>query len=155
MDAPAPGGAGAREHTEPPKLRRLLKRAEFLHVAGGLSAARGAVVVQSRDAQPPTPPAAMAVGFTATRKIGGAVVRNRAKRRLREAARALLPLHGRAGRSYVFVARAGTPSRPWERLLDDVRQALQALEAGGDKGRPPPRKSGSRPRSTGPNRPHG
>ena len=121
-------------------------------MAGGLSAARGAVVVQSREAQPPTPSPAIAVGFTATRKIGGAVVRNRAKRRLREAARALLPLHGRAGRAYVFVARAGTPSRPWERLLDDVRQALQA---GGDTRRPPPRQKGPRPSSSGPKPPHG
>ena len=124
-------------------------------MAAGLSAARGAVVVQSREVQPPTPSSAMAVGFTATRKIGGAVVRNRAKRRLREAARALLPLHGQAGRAYVFVARAGTPSRPWERLLDDVRQVLQALEAGGDKSRPPPRTKGPRPRSSGPKPPHG
>lgn len=123
-------------------------------MAGGTSAARGAVVVQSREAQPPTPPEAVAVGFTATKKIGDAVTRNRAKRRLREAARALLPLHGRAGRAYVFVARAGTPSRPWERLLDDVRQALQALEAGGDARRPPPRQKGSRPRSSG-QTPHG
>lgn len=158
-DAPAPAGAGASPRSEPPKLRRLLKRAEFLHVAGGISAARGAVVVQSRPAPPPTPPDAVAVGFTATRKVGGAVVRNRAKRRLREAARALLPLHGRAGLAYVFVARAGTPSRPWERLLDDVRQALQALQAGGDKSRPPPRSPsrprGPRPGATGPNASHG
>ncbi len=152
-DAPAPAGAGAPAKPEPPKLRRLLKRAEFLHVAAGISAARGAVVVQSREAQAPTPPDALAVGFTATRKIGGAVVRNRAKRRLREAARALLPLHGQVGRAYVFVARAGTPSRPWERLLDDVRQALQALEAGGDTRRPPPRDR--RPRSSGPKPSHG
>ena len=123
-------------------------------MASGISAARGAVVVQSREAQAPTPPGALAVGFTATRKIGDAVTRNRAKRRLREAARALLPLHGRAGRAYVFVARAGTPSRPWERLLDDVRQALQALEAGGDTRRPPPRDK-RRARTPGPKPPHG
>ena len=69
------------------------------------------------------------VGFTATRKIGGAVVRNRAKRRLREAARALVPLHGKPGHDYVFVARMGAPSRPWARLLDDVKSALISLAA--------------------------
>jgi len=77
------------------------------------------------------------VGFTATRKVGGAVVRNRAKRRLREAARRLLPEQGLAGFDYVFVARAGTPSRPWARLLDDVRGALISLAAGGSEARAP------------------
>jgi ribonuclease P protein component len=66
-------------------------------------------------------------GFTATRKIGNAVVRNRAKRRLRAAARLLLPLHAEAGTDYVFIARAQTPARPWTALLDDVESALLSL----------------------------
>ena len=69
----------------------------------------------------------MGCGFTATRKVGGAVVRNRAKRRLREAARLLLPVHGKPGFDYVFIARSGAPSRPWPRLLDDVKSALIRL----------------------------
>lgn len=68
-------------------------------------------------------------GFTATKKIGGAVVRNRAKRRLREAARLLLPQHGQRGCDYVFIARSGTTARPWLRLLDDVKSALISLAA--------------------------
>jgi len=51
-------------------------------------------------------------------------VRNRAKRRLREAARLLLPEHGRPGVDYVFIARSGTATRPGARLLDDVKTAL-------------------------------
>jgi ribonuclease P protein component len=65
------------------------------------------------------------------------VVRNRAKRRLREAARALLPLHGRAGCDYVFIARGGTALRPWARLLDDVKSALLSLAAAHDRNRLP------------------
>ena len=67
------------------------------------------------------------VGFTATKKIGNAVVRNRAKRRLRELARALLPSLGTAGFDYVFIARQGTDSREFSGLVDDTRKALIKL----------------------------
>lgn len=107
-------------------MERLKKRPQFLAAAKGKSCARGAVVVQ--DA-PGGLDDAIRVGFTATRKIGGSVVRNRAKRRLREAARTLLPLHGRLGRDYVFIARTGTAIRPWARLLDDIKSALISLAA--------------------------
>jgi ribonuclease P protein component len=69
------------------------------------------------------------IGFTATRKIGGAVVRNRVKRRLREAARILAPFHAKPGCDYVFIARGGTATRPWARLLDDMKTALIRLAA--------------------------
>ncbi|WP_125255229.1 ribonuclease P protein component [Brevundimonas fluminis] len=110
---------------EPLKIRRLTRRPQFLAAAKGRSEARGAVVVQRLDREDGDP--AVGVGFTATRKIGGAVVRNRAKRRLREAARALLPLLASPGSDYVLVARMGTADRDWTRLLDDVSSALTRL----------------------------
>ena len=73
--------------------------------------------------------AVIRVGFTATKRIGGAVDRNRAKRRLRETARAILPLQGRAGCDYVLIARSGAGRRAWPRLLDDVKSALIRLAA--------------------------
>ena len=75
------------------------------------------------------------VGFTATKKIGNAVIRSRAKRRLREAARALLPEYGLAGHDYVFIARDGTTEREWTALLDDTKKALITL---GKRNRPTP-----------------
>ena len=102
-------------------------------MAQGKTAARGAVLVQGRALEGSSD---IGAGFTATKKIGGAVVRNRAKRRLREAARLVLPLHGELGHDYVFVARSGTTARAWERLVDDVKSALISLAAGGDPPRP-------------------
>jgi ribonuclease P protein component len=65
------------------------------------------------------------VGFTASKKIGNAVARNRAKRRLREVARAILPTGGRAGWDYVLVAKPGvTTLRDYALLLADLRGAL-------------------------------
>ena len=96
--------------------------------------------MQARDRQDGAP--LIRAGFTATRKIGGAVVRNRAKRRLREAARLLLPELGRPGSDYVFIARGGTTARPWSRLLDDVKSALISLAAARPGASPGPSRDG-------------
>ncbi len=112
------------------KLGRLKKRAEFLHVRGGRYKAQGGLVIQVREngqARESADNQAIRVGFTATKKIGNAVRRNRAKRRLREVARALLPELGLAGYDYVFIARDTTTDRPYQRLLDDARKALLSL----------------------------
>jgi ribonuclease P protein component len=123
-------------------IERLKKRADFLACAQAPSCARGAVVVQARvrDAAP-----LVRAGFTATKRVGGAVVRNRAKRRMREAARLLLPALAQPGFDYVFIARGGVTSRPWERLLDDVKSALIRLAAERDRAAPAPDRSARPP----------
>ena len=114
-------------------LRRLKVRPQFLATAKGLARPCGAVLIQTRDRADDD--SAIGVGFTATRKLGGAVVRNRAKRRLREAARRLIPDYGIAGADYVLIARQSCADRPWPRLLDDVKTALIRLAA--DRGLEP------------------
>jgi ribonuclease P protein component len=122
----------------PLSIERLKKRPDFLATAKGCACARGALAAQGRDRGDGRP--IIRIGFTATRRIGGAVVRNRAKRRLREAARLLAPLYARAGCDYVFIARGGAATRAWPRLLDDMKSALIRLAADLDAspGEPPP-----------------
>ena len=119
------------------KIERLRKRADFLACARGPHCARGAVLVQARPrGEEPADNSIVRAGFTATKRIGGAVERNRAKRRLREAARLVLPDLAYPGFDYVFIARGGVTTRPWPRLLDDMKSALLRLAADRDRPRP-------------------
>jgi len=108
----------------PIKIRRLRVRAEFLRANGGRRAGKPGVLVQCIEKPGATD---IGAGFTASRKVGNAVIRNRARRRLKEAVRLLLPELGRPGRDYVFIARRETAERPWTLLLDDVKSALLTL----------------------------
>jgi len=106
---------------------RLKNRSDFLRAARGVRRIVPSITLEvcatpSRWAKP----GRLRVGFTATKKLGIAVVRNRARRRLRAAAAKLLPLYGVAGNDYVLVARRETLSRPYEGLLGDLASALQA-----------------------------
>jgi len=113
------------------KLGTLRKRSEFLYVREGDYAARGAVVIQTRK-NPAAPADAMIrFGVTATKRIGNAVIRNRAKRRLRHVARTLLPQLGRPGQDYVLIARDRTPTRDWNELINDATRALHSLPGPG------------------------
>ncbi|MCP5412384.1 MAG: ribonuclease P protein component [Alphaproteobacteria bacterium] len=108
-------------------MDRLKTRADFLRAARGIRRVEGAVTLETCA----TPETArqdghLRVGFTASRKVGNAVIRNRAKRRLRAAASQLLPLLGRVGHDYVLVARGTTVARPFAALLADVTRALNA-----------------------------
>ena len=115
-------------------------RADFLRVAAaGRRAVQPGLILQAAPRpQPGAAAAPLGVGFTASRKVGNAVRRNRAKRRLRAAAAAMIPAHGRPGTDYVLIARAGTADRPYGALLADLAAALRRVEraaAPGDRHR--------------------
>ena len=106
---------------------RLKTRADFLRAQRGVRRSMPGLTLEAcATPEPAARPGRFRVGFTASRKIGGAVQRNRAKRRLREAARAVLPLSGRERTDYVLVARPATLDRPFDGLLKDLASALAA-----------------------------
>ncbi|HWI25812.1 MAG TPA: ribonuclease P protein component [Stellaceae bacterium] len=115
-------------------LARLKRRAEFLRVAGkGRRSVTPGFILQALRRPPGTAPSEaggpVRVGFTASRKVGIAVARNRARRRLRAAVDRVMPLHAAAGHDYVLVARAGTAGRDFAALLADLEKALKELGA--------------------------
>ncbi|WP_445942022.1 ribonuclease P protein component [Pseudotabrizicola sp. L79] len=110
-------------------LSTLKTRPEFLRAASARRHGTGGFLLQARCRNDDT--ARMQVGFTASKKIGNAVARNRAKRRLREVARAILPQLGQPGWDYVLVARPGaTISRNYTDLLADLQGALRQIHKG-------------------------
>src|SRR4029079_16726891 len=103
---------------EAQRLTTIKKRADFLAANGGKRASTPGFVLLVRDRQDANP--AMRVGFTVTRKIGGAVVRNRIKRRFRELAREIVPAKGFAGADHVMIGRANGIERDYGLLRSDL-----------------------------------
>ena len=115
-------------------LQRLRRRREFLNVAdnGRKFAAPGLVLQaldRTGDAAGQPNDESVRVGFTVTRKVGNAVIRNRVRRRLRAAAAEIVPTHARQGFDLVLIGRAGTRNRRYEDLTADLTEALRRVGA--------------------------
>ncbi len=107
---------------------RLKRRAEFQRVSRGRRRSVEAFTLQAarREEDDEGPPMAR-IGITVTRKVGAAVVRNRIRRRLKEALRAARPLETQADHDYVLMARREALGRSFAALVEDLRQAFRVV----------------------------
>lgn len=104
----------------------MASRADFLKAAGARRQGTDGFLLQARDRADGL--ALVRIGFTASKKIGNAVLRNRAKRRLRALSREVLAREARPGWDYVLVARPeATVSRPYADLIADLARALRSV----------------------------
>ncbi len=103
-------------------MERLRQRADFLAAAAGIKVPAKGFVLQTRRRRDDGP---VRIGFTVSRKVGGAVERNRVRRRLREIVR-LAPAHRlRPGHDYVLIGRRTALAMPFQRMIEDFDGALR------------------------------
>jgi len=115
-----------------PRLVHLKKRKEFLRVAAAAKKfVTPSLVLQARarDEAEAGAPYPFRVGFTVSRKVGNAVIRNRVRRRLKAAAEQVLPEHAPGNNDYVIIGRRAALNRPYASLVDNLIKALDSFSA--------------------------
>jgi ribonuclease P protein component len=119
------------------KLTTLKKRSEFLRIRGGARCPSPSFVLETKPrAELVATPGPPRFGFTVTKAIGGAVERNRIRRRLKAAGTALAPSCARAGHDYVLIARKSALEIPFDALKKDLERAFHRVHhASADKAR--------------------
>ena len=110
-------------------LATLKRRPEFLRVRGGARSATPAFVLEGKRRDQPALPETPRFGFTVSKQVGGAVERNRIRRRLKAAVRGILPDHPRGDFDYVLIARRPALDAAFATLVSDLVVALQRVHA--------------------------
>lgn len=111
------------------KLVLIKKRPDFLHVTrNGYKIVKSGFILQAAQTKRFFDPPVYRIGYTASKKIGNAVCRNRAKRRLRALCFELLPLEAMTRYDYVIIARYSIIDMPYKRLYKDLKYALQEIK---------------------------
>ena len=107
-------------------MQRLKRRQDFVAAAKAVSWGTPAFMMQLRKRDDDGP---ARLGFTCTKKLGNAVMRNRIKRRLKEASRLTLPSIAKNSCDYVIIGRSAAETRGFEILQSDLISAVQRLHA--------------------------
>ena len=122
------GAAPAQSAAALSRLETLTQRKDFLAASRGKRVPMPGFILQARKRSETAAREHIGIGYTCSKKVGNAVARNRAKRRLREIARLTLPSCGRPGFDYVLIGRAKvTAERDFQALLADLKTALAQI----------------------------
>ena len=128
-DGGRPQGAEFAPRARPQKAQRLIslkKRSDFVAANSGKRISTPGFLLLVRDRKDSDP--AVRVGFTVTKKIGGAVVRNRMKRRFRALAREIITAKGVPGSDHVMIGRAKGIERDFSLLRSELEVALNRAQ---------------------------